>query len=292
MKLYIIGNGFDLFHGMKTSYNDFKAFVRGADYDVYQAVNDFAPAGDEWNELESSLGDIDFYNIIEECEMYLTPYGADDFKDRDHHTYEFEIERITNNLTSDLLNQFCNWVSKIEVPEGNQYKKFKTIDHDAIFLTFNYTSTLEQLYSINKDNVKHIHGSINDSSSEIILGHGWERTETVNPAPGIDQDTRMSGAYALLDEMFDSNFKNSSEIINQEHVFFNSLSSVTEIVVIGHSLSHVDSRYFEEILNYVPQNTIWRYALRTIEQDQEKTDSLVNLGVKKEHIKNVLLSSL
>lgn len=291
MKLYIIGNGFDLFHGMKTGYNDFKAYVVREDYDVYQAINDFAPAGDEWNELESSLGDIDFYNIIEECGMYLTPYGADDFKDRDNHNYEFEIERITNKLTSDLLNQFCNWVSKIEVPEGNQYKKFKTIDPEAIFLTFNYTNTLEQLYSIKKDNIKHIHGSIDDSS-QIILGHSWERTKTVNPAPGIDQDTRESGGYELLDKMFDLNFKNCSKIINKERVFFDSLHSVTQIVVIGHSLSDVDSKYFREILKHTPPNAIWQCALRDINQDQEKTDLLVNLGVIKENIKNVLISSL
>ncbi|EPQ4370702.1 TPA: bacteriophage abortive infection AbiH family protein [Klebsiella aerogenes] len=291
MILYIIGNGFDLYHDMKTGYSDFKNYVKRENYDVYNAVEKFAPAGDEWNELESSLGDIDFYNIVEECAMYLTPYGAEAFKASDHHDYEFEIDRIIGNLTTDLLGQFCNWVSKIEVPEGDQFKKFLTLDPKATFLTFNYTNTLERLYSINEVNIKHIHGAIEDGS-DIILGHGWERTRTVNPAPGIDQDIRESGAYELLDRMFDSNFKNCSEIISQESVFFNSLNSVTQIVVIGHSLSHVDSKYFKEILKHAPQSTIWQYALRNINQDQEKTDLLVNLGVIRENIKNVLISSL
>lgn len=291
MILYIIGNGFDLYHGMKTGYSDFKNYVMREDLDVYNAVDEFAPAGDEWNELESSLGDIDFYNIIDECGMYLTSYGAEDFKARDHHNYEFEIERITENLTSNLLEQFCNWVGKIEVPKEEQCKKFKTIDNKAIFLTFNYTNTLELLYSINKSNIKHIHGSIEDGS-EIILGHGWERTKTVNPAPGIDQDIREGGGYALIDKMFDSNFKNCSKIINEESVFFDSLTSVTQIVVIGHSLSDVDSRYFKEILKHVPQSALWRCALRNSSQDQEKTDLLVNFGVSRGNVKNVLISSL
>ncbi|WP_421516825.1 bacteriophage abortive infection AbiH family protein [Edwardsiella piscicida] len=276
---------------MKTGYNDFKNYVMREDCDVYDAVDEFAPAGDEWNELESSLGDIDYYHIIEKCEIHLTSYGAEDFRDRDHHNYEFEIGRITKSLTTDLLQQFRNWISKIEVPKDGQYKKFKSLDNEAIFLTFNYTSTLERLYSINESNIKHIHGSIDDGS-EIILGHGWERTKTVNPAPGADQDTRESGGYYLLDEMFDSNFKNCSEIINEESVFFDSLNSVTQIVVIGHSLSDVDSKYFKEILKHAPQSAIWRCALRNINQDQEKTDLLVNLGVSRENIKNVLISSL
>jgi hypothetical protein len=92
--------------------------------------------------------------------------------------------------------------------------------------------------------------------------------------------------------MFDSNFKNCSEIINEESVFFNSLNSVTQIVVIGHSLSDVDATYFKEILKHTPQSAIWRCALRNINQDQEKTDLLVNLGVSRENIKNVLISSL
>ncbi|WAT09643.1 bacteriophage abortive infection AbiH family protein [Rouxiella badensis] len=291
MKLYIIGNGFDLFHDMKTGYNDFKKYVMREDRDVYNAVDEFAPAGDEWNELESSLGDIDFYNIIERCEVYLTSYGAEDFKASDHHNYESEIERITKNLTTDLLEQFCNWVNKIEAPKDGQYKKFKSFDNEAIFLTFNYTSTLERLYSIKESNIKHIHGSIDDGS-EIILGHGWERNNTVNPAPGVDQDTRESGGYDILDEMFNSNFKNCSKIINEESVFFDSLNSVTEIIVIGHSLSDVDSKYFKEILKHAPQSTIWRCALRDTNQDQEKTDLLVNLGVCRENIKNLLISSL
>jgi hypothetical protein len=291
LTLYIIGNGFDLYHGMKTGYNDFKKYVMREDRDVYNAVDVFAPAGDEWNELESSLGDIDFYNIIEECEVYLTSYGVEGFKARDHHNYEFEIERITKSLTTELLEQFCNWVSKIEVPKDGRYKKFKSLGNEAIFFTFNYTSTLERLYSINESNIKHIHGSIDDGS-EIILGHGWERTKTVNPAPGVDQDTRERGGYDLLDEMFDSNFKNCSEIINEESVFFDSLNSITQIVVIGHSLSDVDAKYFKEILKHTPQSAIWRCALRNINQDQEKTDLLVNLGVSRENIKNVLINSL
>lgn len=117
---------------------------------------------------------------------------------------------------NDLLIR--TFLSKIEVPKDGRYKKFKSLGNEAIFLTFNYTSTLERLYSINESNIKHIHGLIDDGS-EIILGHGWERTKTVNPAPGVDQDTRERGGYDLLDEMFDSNFKNCSEIINEESVF-------------------------------------------------------------------------
>ncbi|MFL7853368.1 AbiH family protein [Providencia rettgeri] len=59
MRLYIIGNGFDIRHGLPTGYKHFKSYVAKNDQELYDSIEEYIPAGDEWNELESALGEID-----------------------------------------------------------------------------------------------------------------------------------------------------------------------------------------------------------------------------------------
>ncbi|HHN8430263.1 bacteriophage abortive infection AbiH family protein [Morganella morganii] len=291
MKLYIIGNGFDLYHNLKTSYGDFHDYIKIKDHDVYRFVNDYAPAGDEWNELESSLGSIDFYNIIYDCENFLVPYSDENFRSHDHHSFQYEVGNIAENLSSKLLQHFSSWIKSIKVPVDPVFRKFKFFELDSIFLTFNYTNTLEYLYLIEKEKIKHIHGSISDGS-KITLGHSWERSVTINPSPGAEQDIRICDAYDSLDDMFDINFKNCKKIIKEEMEYFESLSSVSEVIIIGHSLSDVDAEYFKEILKFAPKNTIWRYALRDPQNDHEKTQMLIHLGINEKFIRNIPMHSL
>ncbi|MCL2977723.1 AbiH family protein [Klebsiella pneumoniae] len=51
MRLYIIGNGFDIRHGLPTRYKHFKSYVAKNDKELYDAIEEYIPAGDEWNEL-------------------------------------------------------------------------------------------------------------------------------------------------------------------------------------------------------------------------------------------------
>ena len=39
--LYIIGNGFDLYHGANSSYSNFKEFVKRRDYSLFTTLNGF-----------------------------------------------------------------------------------------------------------------------------------------------------------------------------------------------------------------------------------------------------------
>ena len=64
MRLYIIGNGFDIRHGLPTGYKHFKSYVAKNDQELYDAIEEYMPAGDEWNELESALGEIDYELIL------------------------------------------------------------------------------------------------------------------------------------------------------------------------------------------------------------------------------------
>jgi hypothetical protein len=40
-KLYIIGNGFDIYHGIKSSYSDFKEFIKINDIKLFRILEEF-----------------------------------------------------------------------------------------------------------------------------------------------------------------------------------------------------------------------------------------------------------
>lgn len=62
MNLYIIGNGFDLFHNMKTRFEDFRDFLSDKDFTLlsefetfYSITNNEGYLIKEWNNLEEIL---------------------------------------------------------------------------------------------------------------------------------------------------------------------------------------------------------------------------------------------
>jgi len=42
---------------------------------------------------------------------------------------------------------------------------------ESLFINFNYTDTLEELYGIPKSNILYLHNNANDYSGDLIFGH-------------------------------------------------------------------------------------------------------------------------
>lgn len=66
--LYIIGNGFDLHHGMPTLFSDFKRYLERIDRVTYGGVENYLPAQGNWANLEQTLADLDTDHIISDME--------------------------------------------------------------------------------------------------------------------------------------------------------------------------------------------------------------------------------
>jgi hypothetical protein len=50
--LYIVGNGFDLHHQIKSSYSDFGEYVKTVDPELYETVEEYFSFGGKWSNLE------------------------------------------------------------------------------------------------------------------------------------------------------------------------------------------------------------------------------------------------
>ncbi len=101
------------------------------------------------------------------------------------------MERILKNLTEGLLTQFKSFILQVNYPELNLNKRLR-IDSDSIFISFNYTETLQKYYGIDDRQILYIHGKAS-SNQQLILGHGidpinFEEKEAVPPENATDEE--------------------------------------------------------------------------------------------------------
>ena len=298
-KLYVIGNGFDLHHRMPTLFSDFCTFARKAAPDMYRAVDDYVPVSANWSDLEDALAALDVETIKDDLSGFMPSYAADDWRDSGHHDFQFEVDRVVRQLSMELRSVFARWVRQVEVPDlanAPGVHRLTSIDPSASFLTFNYTPTLVDLYGVSIDRTLHIHGATSDDDQELILGHGWNPAmrKSLNDRPDIEElDTRMIEANQILDQYFSATFKPSQQLIAQHQAFFQALDAVTQVTVLGHSLSDVDAEYFRALLD-VPAvaSATWTVACRHSDDAAEKTQRLANLGLPASQIRAVAWTSL
>jgi Bacteriophage abortive infection AbiH len=283
-KLYIIGNGFDLWHRIPSSYQEFKEFVREHDPRLLTAVEDYLPADEDWSGLESALAEIDVGSIIDDLEHFMVSYGADDWSDSGHHDFQYEVGRIVEYLSTELRSQFGQWIRQLPVPTPTTAsQRLQTIDPTAYFLTFNYTSTLLELYGVCDTHVLHIHGRANLPDNDLILGHAWnpQERQSLNDRSDIEEiDTRLMEAHSILDRYFSNTFKPSVRLIREHRPFFERLTDVERVCVLGHSLSKVDEPYFHALLTLPGIATArWQVACRSDTDARAKSVRLRELGV-------------
>ena len=66
--------------------------------------------------------------------------------------------------------------------------------------------------------------------------------------------------------------KPTKRIIEDNSIFFESLSMIKKITVIGHSLSKVDMPYFEKVIDSVGDNVVWNFSFHS-ENDIKRIDA-------------------
>jgi hypothetical protein len=292
-KLYIIGNGFDLWHGLPTKFSDFKSFVKESkEADLLEAIENYLPVKNDWSDLESALASLDIENILNDLEYLMPSYSDEEWSDAGHHSFQQGIGELVETVSSELRRVFTNWVGQVKTPPPESaLRRLASIDANAIFLNFNYTSTVQKLYNVPYQNVLHIHGNIAQPEDGLILGHAWnpETRTSLNDRPDIeDLDTRQAEAHDILDDYFLKTFKPSQRIIEENSEFFEELNNIEEVVVLGHSLADVDKPYFEALMK-IPaiSSAKWTVACRNVDSDEEMRQRLEIFGAKEFNVKTV-----
>lgn len=71
-------------------------------------------------------------------------------------------------------------------------------------------------------------------------------------------------------------YKPSEEIIRQNSAFFNSLSDVDTVIVIGHSCSDVDELYFKATAANVRPDIMWKFCYFNEQYDLANIKKLID----------------
>ncbi len=267
--LYIIGNGFDLHHGIRSSYKEFGAYLKARDRETYNVMERYFDVDtDFWAEFEGRLASFDSDTLIEDTSCFLVSYSAEDWSDSFHHDYQYEIDETIKAISTTLRARFAEWIRQLRIPDRSEIASLRVpLDPSATFLNFNYTPSLQQLYGIPDARIRHIHGAASDPDAQLVLGHGWEPEPQPDPyrfsGDPEDADTRVVEGQRIIDSYFRDTFKPTANIIQANAAFFASLSQVERIFVMGHSISSVDHPYFNEIIRNIDATRVrWKISYR------------------------------
>ncbi|MDN3620417.1 bacteriophage abortive infection AbiH family protein [Polaribacter undariae] len=272
--LIILGNGFDMAHGLKTSYKDFileiinssikkelsyKKIVSIVDginnYDhllslikksgmdtLLKSDNDFFKEllnlniNKNWYEIEQL-----YFNTINE----ISGVNYSKYNSQNIEKLNTEFEILKKYLEAYLTKQESN------LRTYDSYKhlfKYFTLVPDTLILNFNYTETINNYQSFFeiKPTIINIHGKLNDNENPIIFGYAANEKETRNL---INMNNNL-----YLKNIKKHCYKRTSNE-NKLNDYLNSNTGIN-IYILGHSCGLSDKLILNQIFNHKSINSI------------------------------------
>lgn len=314
--LVIIGNGFDIWQNLDTSYFKFREYYTAHRDEILQELaierievvedgvkryltpvemiygDPFQPdelEADFWKTFEASLSKIDAQRI----NLFF------DKEDED-------IERMRGiaEAAQRILNKaFYDWVGTLKVEEDEKFRqlmKEKGLEDfrfgpNCFFINFNYTATLEKRFHVDEDMVYHIHGQYEDE--EVIFGHAEHPQE---PQHALQQfGGRFGGLYNIETILYETDKHVQNQIMDLRFNLCLSMvnaADIRKIYVLGHSLGDADLEYFDFLIDStsVDRGTCYKdffkdkvyYDYR--EWDEKKLKKLLKKGDSMDEMHNRL----
>lgn len=272
--LFIIGNGFDLHHNLKCSYDDYKKYLSQNDlqwvvdfFDRNFFVYDLPP---EFTRLHQNLDQCKTQSDF--AQQLATNYWAK----QAWNTWRclemilgyingIEISKQNDALSfaTEITNNISNWMKSDIVSKIPTSSCLKLPKQNCSYLNFNYTDLLEKACNIPGTIINYIHNKIGE---KLEFGHAnYQAISDVQNNQCIAPKVDNPALQALLDKTaadFNNNqtllkyykkcLKDVQAILSKNSVYWNTLTSVSRIYVLGHSMSDVDFVYFEEINRKAP----------------------------------------
>lgn len=310
--LYIIGNGFDLHHGIKTNYMDFREYLKSQYIELFEELSQYYRIDKDsklWSNFEKGLKDFDYTELVMSFGDYLPNYASDEFYERDRYVLELYVKNKLDSLRHELQEAFNNWINDLKMPSNLCDEKIK-LDNSACFLNFNYTGILETYYNVPRKNITYIHNKSGEGKN-LLYGHAWnpyywaaQRNEKM--PKNLTEEARIlwkekqadkydyseERAYIAIDNFFSKIYKNCKVIISNNEQFFSKIKGVQKIYILGHSMSEVDLPYFKKIIKSIKFKKV-NWIVSSYNDDfTYKRKILINLGVNSQKINSISLSYL
>lgn len=298
-KLFIIGNGFDLAHGIPSTFNHFKEYLRvtysydynhnmpnlwlesitGPDGDEIYNIDNCAQIidfmicnasenlkrghGENWNEFEKVMGEFD-YRLIEYDITTQYDKEGDENIFITSNNYEDAYNDL-ENVMSNLPGLFAEWINKIPIPEN-----CFSVSNLETYYSFSELIDADEdiFFTFNyTDTLESLYNAENvthihgTQDSDIIVGHSKYRNfEEL----AYNQDIQMR----LIHNAFE---KPTTRIIEENSDFFEGLEGeVDSIYSYGFSFEEVDIVYIKEIMNNIDTSDVTWYLHSYQQKEHEK----------------------
>ena len=271
--LYIIGNGFDLHHGLKTAYSDFRDdFVKKSSRlwnllnDVY---GDIITKDMWWSNFEEMLGCIDYLNLI---------------KSRNGEALGFM--KVRNLLNGSLPPLFGKWIKDMNCLV--QIENSLCINPNALFFSFNYTLLLEQSYHVKDENIWHIHNSIKNVDN-IVVGHDSNERKLFADYLKYKEGKepfRMDVAENIRKEAIKGAKNVTNRIFLHKEDFFRLYSNIKHYISMGFSFNDIDLPYINMIVkvNSNIDKADWTLYCYKDGEYERMANQLLSIGIRRENI--------
>lgn len=261
-KLFLIGNGFDRWQGLPTSYGDFRQYYFAHILEITKELRiktEVDDAGRLITPVEKIFGNIfnpealpgEFFWNFESSMALLDDQNISlYFGKTDKGVYQ--MQETLNSALKILRKVFGDWIKSISIADKDTGYRF---DDSCYFINFNYTNTLEKRFQVDERNVNYIHGDFSDTES-IVFGHSTH-PEMAFPElmeqkfihrVGGDKSKRFRELYLVEDALYETdkqvqdNIDDLCEFMTIDGVH---IEDITDIYVLGHSFGEPDYEYFE-----------------------------------------------
>ena len=273
--LYILGNGFDLHHGLKTSYLNFRDdYVKKRNPQMWNNLLDIygdAPKQDDfwWKDFENMLGKVDYAHLEE-----------------DYYKLALAPSRVQNLLKNQLPPLFGYWINSIDT--NTKMDESLGINRDSMFFTFNYTLILEKTYKVPDNHIWHIHGSV-INSDDIVVGHDFDKRDLFRDYLEHKKSHHVSRTD-IADSIRQMTAKGAKgvrrRIIKHEDDFYHLYANIIHFIAMGFSFNDIDMPYIEKIIstNKNIAETDWMVYWHEDGEKESLKNKIKQLGVKEENI--------
>ncbi len=261
-KLFLIGNGFDRWQGLPTSYDNFRQYYFEHILEITKELRiktETDKTGNIITPVEKIFGDIFnpdvlpgefFWNFESSMALIDDQILALFFGKSNKGVYQ--MQETLDDALNILRNAFGNWIKSILIEDKETGYSF---NDSCYFINFNYTNTLEKRFQVDERNVNYIHGDFSDTES-IVFGHS-KHPEMAFPELmeqkcihriGGGKSKRLRELYLVENALYETdkhvkdNIDDLCELMTLDGVH---IEDITDIYVLGHSFGDPDYEYFE-----------------------------------------------
>ncbi|MBR5964155.1 MAG: hypothetical protein IK000_08405 [Bacteroidaceae bacterium] len=285
-KLIIIGNGFDVNHGLKCQYKDFMEFVCLYHHDKFHRIGSMFGMGNPsflWQDFENNLAAFDVNGSI--CRnIHMIEYAR---KHPESNLTEYTtLENACDGLVVDLSELFREWVHEF-MKSASVSQKYH-LSEDDYYISFNYTSILHSIYHISLPHISYIHRNAFESDlTRLIFGHGLNNKEIDNRLQLNDKakeairkiKTSEQDVIDIYRGLLTDLKKDTYNCLSEAEGFFGNFvrNSIEEIMILGHSVSCSDVPYYQRIARYVTSSTPIKYSYYNSSERDEIKKQLIEI---------------